>query len=61
MLLLLSLPVLAGMYYFLLRITNPIPLSLRQQPKTITLDQIPLELKDTIIGLALGKDIKTLP
>lgn len=49
------------MYYFLLRITNPIPLSLRQQPKTITLDQIPLELKDTIIGLALGKDIKTLP
>ena len=28
--------------------------SLRKQPKTITLEQIPSELKDTIIGLALG-------
>lgn len=51
---LLSLPVLAGIYGFLLYITTPIPLSLRKQPKTITLEQIPSELKDTIIGLALG-------
>ena len=31
-----------------------IPLSLIKQPKTITFDDIPSELKEIIIGLALG-------
>lgn len=54
-LLLLSLPVLAGEYCLLLSsTTSPIPLSLRKQPKTVTLDEIPSELKEIIVGLALG-------
>jgi hypothetical protein len=32
----------------------PISLSLRKQPKNITFDDIPSELKEIIIGLALG-------
>ena len=54
-LLLLSLPVLAGMYYLLLSNNiNPIPLSLHKQSKAVTLEQIPSNLKEIIIGLALG-------
>jgi len=52
-LLLLSLPVLAGMYFLLCK-TSPIPLSLRQQPKTITIAQVPTDLNAIVIGLALG-------
>lgn len=53
-LLLLSLPVLAGWYCWLLSSTSPIPLSLHKQPKTVTIEQIPSELKEIIVGLALG-------
>lgn len=34
--------------------TSPISLSLIKQPKTITFDDIPSELKDIIIGSGLG-------
>src|ERR1700733_4959228 len=30
------------------------PLSLAKQPKTITLEEIPADLKDILVGLALG-------
>lgn len=61
-LLLLSLPVLAGrlIYRYTInhRMTSPISLSLINQPKTITFDDIPSELKDIIIGLGLGLGLK---
>jgi len=38
----------------LLSTTSPIPLSLSKQPKTVTFEQIPSELKEIIVGLALG-------
>jgi hypothetical protein len=53
-LLLLSLPVLAGTLVLFLTSSSPIPLSLNKQPKTVTLDQIPNDLKEVLIGLALG-------
>ena len=60
-LLLLSLPVLAGStkYYFIKNLPfffsiPTIPLSENKQPKTIQLNNLPLELKEIIIGLALG-------
>ncbi len=58
-LLLLSLPVLAGIYNIVLfgyslYFTRPIPLSLVKQPKTITLQEIPEDLKEILVGLALG-------
>lgn len=60
-LLLLSLPVLAGLSCYIiafigyrLYFTRLIPLSLVKQPKTITLDAIPTDLKDILIGLSLG-------
>jgi hypothetical protein len=55
-LLLLSLPVLAGrlISYTHGLVTRPISLSLVKQPKTITFEDIPSELKDVIIGLGLG-------
>lgn len=34
--------------------SSPIPLSLSKQPKTVTLEQIPDDLKEVLIGLALG-------
>lgn len=55
--LLLSLPVLAGratVKYSTGHVTSPISLSLNKQPKTITFEDIPSELKDIIIGLGLG-------
>jgi hypothetical protein len=39
---------------YTLYFTRPIPLSLVKQPKTITLQEIPSDLKDIIVGLALG-------
>lgn len=59
-LLLLSLPVLAGTLFsvsdlegiFLSSIL--IPLSLHKQPKSIGFDDIPSELKEIIVGSALG-------
>lgn len=53
-LLLLSLPVLAGTFFLFLNSSSPIPFSLSKQPKTVTLDQIPNDLKEVLIGLALG-------
>ena len=60
-LLLLSLPVLAGestgfVYTFLICFfTLPLlPISVIKQPKTITMEDFPPELKEIIIGLALG-------
>jgi hypothetical protein len=54
-LLLLSLPVLAGRFirYSTYRAVS-IAISLHKEPKSITFDDIPSELKDIIIGLALG-------
>lgn len=58
-LLLLSLPVLAGRF---LRYTTyravSLAISLHKEPKSITFDDIPSELKDIIIGLALGSGLK---
>uniref|UniRef100_UPI0020007275 hypothetical protein n=1 Tax=Exserohilum turcicum TaxID=93612 RepID=UPI0020007275 len=34
--------------------SSPIPLSLNKKPKTVTLEQIPNELKEVLIGSALG-------
>lgn len=51
-LLLLSLPILAGTCHDLVCIL--VPLSLDKKPKTIKLDDIPLDIKETIVGLALG-------
>ena len=43
------------MYYLLLSNNiNPIPLSLHKQSKAVTLEQIPSNLKEIIIGLGLG-------
>lgn len=53
-LLLLSLPVLAGNTSSILLLSSPITLSFYKQPKSISLDDIPQDLKDIIIGLALG-------
>ena len=56
-LLLLSLPVLAGAFFYCFMfstITSPIALSLNKQAKTITFSEIPSELREIIIGLALG-------
>ena len=57
-LLLLSLPVLAGeLIYFIVSLvlnSSLIPLSLNKQPKNLTLEEIPSDLKEIIIGLALG-------
>ena len=54
-LLLLSLPVLAGrLFYRTVYCAAPVNLSLHKQPKSITFDDIPSELKDIIVGLALG-------
>jgi hypothetical protein len=54
-LLLLSLPVLAGrLLYRTVYCAAPVNLSLHKQPKSITFDDIPSELKDIIVGLALG-------
>jgi hypothetical protein len=53
-LLLLSLPVLAGrVLYKTVYCAAPVNLSLHKQPKSITFDDIPSELKDIIVGLAL--------
>jgi len=54
-LLLLSLPVLAGrfLHHSTYRAVS-IAISLYKEPKSITFDDIPSELKDIIIGLALG-------
>ena len=53
-LLLLSLPVLAGrLLYRTVYCAAPVNLSLHKQPKSITFDDIPSELKDIIVGLAL--------
>lgn len=51
-LLLLSLPVLAGTLNNIVWIL--VPLSLDKKPKTIRLEDITLEIKETIVGLALG-------
>ena len=40
--------------FFFCTTSSSIPLSLHKQPKTITSSQIPSELKDIIVGLALG-------
>jgi len=53
-LLLLSLPVLAGDTSINLITLSTMAFSLKKQPKSITLDEISLELKDILIGLALG-------
>ena len=53
-LLLLSLPVLAGWFSLYFNSSSPIPLSLNKKPKTVTLEQIPNELKEVLIGSALG-------
>lgn len=46
---------LAGTDVLLLTCTGAIPLSLTKQPKTtVTLEEIPYELKEIIVGLALG-------
>ncbi len=54
-LLLLSLPILAGRFvrYSSQRVVS-IAISLHKEPKSISFDDIPSELKDIIIGLALG-------
>jgi hypothetical protein len=53
--LLLSLPVLAGrLFYRTVYCAAPVNLSLHKQPQSITFDDIPSELKDIIVGLALG-------
>lgn len=53
-LLLLALPVLAGSNDNFVACLTLIPLSLNKQPKTITHEEIPFELKEIIVGLALG-------
>jgi len=55
-LLLLALPVLAGRFIYskAKNFTKPVYLTLNKQPKSITFDDIPSELKDIIIGLTLG-------
>jgi hypothetical protein len=53
-LLLLSLPVLAGTLVLFFNSSSPIPLSLSKKSKTVTLDEIPNDLKEVLIGLALG-------
>lgn len=53
-LLLLSLPVLAGLNNIPIEYCILIPLSLKKQPKSITYEEIPSELKEIIVGLALG-------
>ena len=34
--------------------SSPIPLSLNKRPKTVTLEEMPSELKEIIVGLSLG-------
>lgn len=42
------------LFGYRLYFTRPIPLSLVKQPKTITLQDIPADLKEILVGLALG-------
>lgn len=44
------------LYFFCYRLyfTRPIPLSLVKKPKTITLQYIPADLKEVLVGLVLG-------
>jgi hypothetical protein len=46
--------VLAGCFGLFFKSSSPIPLSLNKKPKTVTLEQIPDELKEVLIGSALG-------
>ena len=65
-LLLLSLPVLAGLYDivlygYTLYFTRLIPLSLTKQPKTISLEEIPADLKDILVGFFPNIIISFIP
>ena len=58
-LLLLSLPVLAGCHYgplfvFIIQPVLQLLNSLPKHPKTITFEEVPSDLKEVIVGLALG-------
>lgn len=45
---------LAGYFYLFFKSSSPILLSLNKRPKTVTLEQIPDELKEVLIGSNLG-------